>query len=107
MNKKYWLRGLVGGIITGVLFLVVFIVYAKEAALYALPVVLPYISLTIPIGLFLGWMYGKMPKTAVFLSVVAAVFLIGLEVFIYRNTFGNTFHVAPQPSIQNGQFYTP
>ncbi len=86
-NKKYWLRGLVAGIFAYMLFLIVFVGYAKEAAAYVLPNVALYISPTIPIGLFLGWMYGKIPKTVIFLSVVVVVLLIGLEIWIFRNTF--------------------
>ena len=111
MNKKYWLRGLIAGVVAWVLFLLVFVGYAKEAAAYVLPTVAFYVSLTIPIGLFLGWMYGEMPKMAIFLSIIVLMLLIGLEILIFRNTFYpqpySSQPYIPQPSIQNGQPYSP
>lgn len=86
-NRKYWLRGLIAGATVYVLFLIVFVGYAKEAAAYMLPTVALYVSPTIPIGLFLGWMYGKMPKTAILLSIAMVILLIALEMFIFKNTF--------------------
>lgn len=106
MNKKYWLRGLVTGIISYALFLLVFVGYAKEAAVYVLPTVALYISPTIPLGLFVGWMYGKMPKVAIFLSFIMIILLIGLEMLIFKNTFYPKPYATPYP-IQNGQPYTP
>ena len=106
MNKKYWLRGLIAGVVAWVLFLLVFVGYAKEAAAYVLPTVAFYVSLTIPIGLFLGWMYGEMPKMAIFLSIIVLMLLIGLEILIFRNTFYPKSY-SPQPGIQNGQPYSP
>jgi hypothetical protein len=64
MNKKYWLRGLLTGLVIYVL--AVLIAYVTDngpefrglatliIAVYSLPV--------IPIGLLVGWIYGKSKK---------------------------------------------
>jgi ABC-type polysaccharide/polyol phosphate export permease len=69
-NKKYWLRGLIAAVVGYVLsFLILYIcltALAGKDGSYAFGLVLPilavYFSPVILLGLFFGWIYGKINK---------------------------------------------
>ena len=113
-NKKYWLRGLVAGVIFYILFLLITYILlfilghgqATTALANGLSVIAGYISPILPLGLLIGWIYGKIPKLAILLSVLVLIFMIGLELLIVKNTFYPQPY-TPQPSVYNGQPYIP
>jgi len=95
MNKKYWLIGLIAGILFYVLFVLIaylFIAYIGRGGdvgmggALIMAAVVNYLWPVIPLGLFIGWMYAKMPKIAIFLSIIFFVLLSGLEVLILKNS---------------------
>ena len=97
MNKKYWLKGLITGIIIyalcvlGAYFFIVYSApkgnYFGEALALIVGFVIYYLSPAIPLGLLIGWMYGKVPKIAVFLSIIVFVSMVCIEVLIIKNAF--------------------
>src|ERR1035437_6412649 len=111
MNKRYWFRGLVAGIIFYVFFLVftylLLIMLSHGQAMNALAngisVIAIYISPIIPLSLLIGWIYGKMPIIAILLSIIIIVFMAGLEVVIIKNTIYAKPY-TPQPSIVPGSY---
>ena len=98
MNKKYWLKGLITGIIIyalcvlGAYFFIVYSApkgnYFGEALALIVGFVIYYLSPAIPLGLLIGWMYGKVPKIAVFLSIIVFVSMVCIEVLIIKNNKG-------------------
>lgn len=105
-TKRYWLRGLVTGIILYILFLAliyaIWFVFTGGLALGALAngisVIAIYISPIIPLSLFLGWVYGKAPIIAILISVLTIIILLGLGFLIVNNTIFPKPKI-PQPSV--------
>ena len=64
MNKRYWLRGLLIGFVVYFLSIIVMLiisafVYEDGWGLYLLPSAIGRLWPQIFLGLFLGWLYGK------------------------------------------------
>jgi hypothetical protein len=65
MKKRYWLRGLVIGIVVYVLVVVYYFVINLPGELeqpwpfFATKIALLFLSPAIPLGLLIGWLYGK------------------------------------------------
>jgi hypothetical protein len=60
MQKRYWLRGLITGIVThGLFVLAVYVLGSGDWKSYITLLLAVYCSPIILFGLFLGWLYGK------------------------------------------------